>query len=297
MICVVAMALAPLATVPLELQRRMIDDALGHRDFNLLLVLGGGYFLVVCLQGALKYALNMLKGMSIEMIARDMRRRIMRKVQATSIPGGRKTDGDNPGTVISMLGVETEDISGFAGEAIATPLLSAGTIFYVAAYLLWVEPLIAALAVVVYLPQAIIVPVTQQTINRLARLRIQLVRNLGHFAARRSKLTDGKKPSSILGRALIDRLYTIRIWIYLRKFSLVALGNFLDSLGVLIVLMIGGYLVIEGRTQVGTLVVFISGLQRIADPWDQLINFYRSVSNTAVMYQMIRDRLKLAAPR
>ena len=61
--------------------------------------------------------------------------------------------------------------------------------------------------------------------------------------------------------------------------------------------MFGGYLVIEGRTQVGTLVVFISGLQRIADPWDQLINFYRSVSNTAVMYQMIRDRLKLAAPR
>lgn len=30
--------------------------------------------------------------------------------------------------------------------------------------------------------------------------------------------------------------------IYLRKFSLTALGNFLDALGPLIVLMVGGYL-------------------------------------------------------
>jgi ABC-type bacteriocin/lantibiotic exporter with double-glycine peptidase domain len=79
----------------------------------------------------------------------------------------------------------------------------------------------------------------------------------------------------------------VRIWIYLRKFSLTALGNFLDAVGVIIVLMVGGYLVIQGNTEVGTLVVFISGLARIADPWDQLINFYRAVSNTAVMYDMI----------
>jgi hypothetical protein len=48
----------------------------------------------------------------------------------------------------------------------------------------------------------------------------------------------------------------------------------------------------QGKTQIGTLVVFITGLAKIADPWDQLINFYRSVSNTAVMYDMINTRLK-----
>jgi ABC-type bacteriocin/lantibiotic exporter with double-glycine peptidase domain len=88
-------------------------------------------------------------------------------------------------------------------------------------------------------------------------------------------------------------LYKLRIWIYLRKFSLTALGNLLDALGPLIVLMVGGYLVIQGKTQVGTLVVFISGLARIADPWDQLINFYRSVSGTAMMYDMIRQARKV----
>jgi hypothetical protein len=37
--------------------------------------------------------------------------------------------------------------------------------------------------------------------------------------------------------------------------------------------------------------VFISGLNKIADPWDELVNFYRSVSNTAVAYDMIRTQL------
>ncbi len=50
-----------------------------------------------------------------------------------------------------MLGVETEDISGFAGDALAVPMLSIGTILYVAGYLIWVEPAIAILAVVIYL--------------------------------------------------------------------------------------------------------------------------------------------------
>ena len=93
-----------------------------------------------------------------------------------------------------------------------------------------------------------------------------------------------------------DRLYSVRIWIYLRKFFLSELGNFLASLGPLIVLALGGYLVITGRTEVGTLVVFISGLQRIADPWDEMVNFYRAISNTSIIFAMINATLGTAAP-
>lgn len=160
---------------------------------------------------------------------------------------------------------------------------------------MWVEPAIAILAMVIYFPQVVIVPITQNTINRLGRLRIQLARNLGHLATRSARrLANSVEPTP--GSILINRLYRLRMWIYLRKFSLTALGNFLDALGPLIVLMVGGYLVIQGETQVGTLIVFISGLARIADPWDQLINFYRSVSGTAMMYDMIRARLENALP-
>jgi ABC-type multidrug transport system fused ATPase/permease subunit len=289
-ICVLTMILAPLSAVPLELQRRVFDDALSARNLKLLAVLSGAYFAVVCVQGALKYLLNMVKGMAVETIARDLRGTIVKKARpATSRIANKKTDL-NDSTVVAMIAAETEEVSGFGGDALGLPLLSAATIAYVGGYLLWVQPAIAILAMLIYFPQAVIVPITQRTINRLARLRIQLARNLGQLAIRHDNRKSDRRKQP--GNILINRMYKLRIWIYLRKYALAALGNFLDSLGPIIVLTVGGYLVMQGKTQIGTLVVFISGLGKIADPWDQLINFYRSVSNTAVMYDMINTRLK-----
>jgi ABC-type bacteriocin/lantibiotic exporter with double-glycine peptidase domain len=285
------MLLAPLATVPLELQRRIVDEAVGERNVTLLAGYGAVYLAVICVQGGLKYLLNIVKATAVETVARHLRLKILHRVRLHGVYSVQENGPLNVGAVVSMLAAETEDVSGFAGEAFAVPLLSGGTILYVAGYLLWVQPEIAILAILIYFPQAVIVPLTQHTINRLARLRIQLVRNLGHFALRPEIRTPGSQPDRVPGTILAGRIYRIRIWIYLRKFWLAALGNFLDSLGTIIILVVGGYLVIQGRTEVGTLVVFISGLGRIADPWDQLINFYRSVSNTAVVYDMIQRRL------
>jgi ABC-type bacteriocin/lantibiotic exporter with double-glycine peptidase domain len=75
--------------------------------------------------------------------------------------------------------------------------------------------------------------------------------------------------------------------IYYRKYLLTLIGNMLDALGPIIVLVFGGYLVLKGRTEVSTLVVFISGLQRVSDPWDQLVTFYRTASNAQVSYGLI----------
>jgi len=51
-------------------------------------------------------------------------------------------------------------------------------------------------------------------------------------------------------------------------------------------------MVIQGQTNVSTLVVFISGFQKVSDPWDELINFYRSVSNTRVTYSLVVDAIE-----
>ncbi|MBL8906606.1 MAG: ABC transporter ATP-binding protein [Rhizobiales bacterium] len=294
LVCVLTMIIAPLPMAYLELQRRMVDEAVTSRNLGLLAKLAIAYLVVICIKSALKYALNMTKGIAIETVARDIRRRVM--VKATETHDRTRAAGDRvPGaTLVSILAAETEDMSGFAGDAFAVPLLSGGTILYVVGYLIWVQPEIALLALGVYLPQIIIVPVTQRRINRLARLRIRLTRFLGHVAEHGHKAHGGILRNA--GRTLIDRLYSVRIWIYLRKYFLSELGNFLASLGPLIVLTVGGYLVITGRTEIGTLVVFISGLQRIADPWDEMVNFYRAISNTSVVFAMINTKLGSASP-
>jgi ABC-type multidrug transport system fused ATPase/permease subunit len=294
-VCGLTMILSPLSMAPLELQRRIIDDALLKGELNLMLLLGIAYFGIICLQGGLKFVLNMISGSVVETVARDLRLKIMAETLRSREDKREANSKTNAGTVVSMISAETEDVASFAGDALAVPLLNGGTILYVVGYLLWLEPVIAVLGILIYLPQVLIVPATQRTINRLGQLRIRLIRSIGHLAARSRSTASPRK--AVPGAILIGRVYQLRMWIYLRKFLLTALGNFLDALGPLIVLMVGGYLVINEQTKVGTLVVFISGLAKIVDPWDQLINFYRTVSNSGVSYYMIDQALKVPSKK
>ena len=77
--------------------------------------------------------------------------------------------------------------------------------------------------------------------------------------------------------------------LYLLKFGLKAILNIANSFGSLAVLMVGGYLVIKGQTTIGTVVAFISGFHRLSDPVGDLLDFYRTYSQTKVLYAMITD--------
>lgn len=288
-ICLLIALVTPLAMVPLELQRRIVDLAVGKSELWLLAVLGFAYLAVILIQGGLKYVLNLTKGRVLEIVTRDLRIRTLRRVQGQhGSTGTIRHSAVEDGTIVSMLAAESEEIGGFASESLAVPLLQIGTIAWVVGYLIWVEPKIAVLAVFIYAPQAILVPRMQKVINRLARKRTSLIRKLGHQAIITNGFDDaGALKRQTHARILIQQIFRARIAIYRHKFFLTFLGNFLDSLGPIIVLVVGGYLVIRGQTDISTLVVFISGFQRLSDPWDQLVNFYRTVSNTRVTYDLV----------
>ena len=57
------------------------------------------------------------------------------------------------------------------------------------------------------------------------------------------------------------------------------------------VLMVGGHLVTSGATTIGTMVAFISGFQRLADPSRELLAYYRLAAETRVQYRLIARRL------
>jgi hypothetical protein len=48
---------------------------------------------------------------------------------------------------------------------------------------------------------------------------------------------------------------------------------------------------VQGRTEVGTVVVFISGLSRVNDRWGDLVNYFRDATNARVKYRMIADAI------
>src|SRR4030095_6810572 len=72
-LCVLTALVSFLTAVPLELQRRIVDDALPARRVALLLGLAARYIGVLLVQGALKYALNVYRGRLVEEITRRLR--------------------------------------------------------------------------------------------------------------------------------------------------------------------------------------------------------------------------------
>jgi ABC-type bacteriocin/lantibiotic exporter with double-glycine peptidase domain len=68
-------------------------------------------------------------------------------------------------------------------------------------------------------------------------------------------------------------------------------NNALGHLGPLSVLVVGGWLVIRGETQVGTIVAFVSGYEKLMNPARDLLNLYRQYSQMRVQYRLIRQEV------
>jgi ABC-type multidrug transport system fused ATPase/permease subunit len=245
---------------------------------GLLALLGLAYLAAILLQGGLKYLLNLRRGRVVEAVTLELRR----LVHAAGLAGGDAAR--DRGALVSMAVAEAEDVAGFVAESLSTPLLQGGTVLATLGYLLAVQPLLAALATVLYLPELVVVPWRQRVINRLGRLHVRLVRALGDaLVTERGRDSPAARRFPLLAEhALATRIATYRV-----KFFLTFLGNLLDAAGPLGVLVVGGWLVVQGRASMGTLVVAITAMQKVGDPLDQLMTYYRTAQNARVKYELL----------
>lgn len=277
-LCLLTSLVFPLTLLPLELQRRIVDDAVSTADFHLMALLGGMYFGVTVLHGGLKYVRNVYLSRIAEGIARVLRKRIAH--------GQTLADAADEGTAQSIMSSEAEKIGGFVAESLAFPLLQAGIVVSVAIYMLIVEPLIALVALGFLVPAAAIIAVAQPILDRLSEQKINASRDLGEAVLR-----DGRSDADGIGDPdpFIDRIFDLRLRFAIIKHLTKALNNLSNHMGPLSVLMVGGWLVIEGRTEIGTIVAFMSGYERMAGPARDLLNFYRRLSVMRVQYGLIYD--------
>ena len=66
-----------LEIVPLELQRRIVNNLVKERPFQLVVTLCAAYAGAVMIQGAIKLGLNVYRGWIAESSIRDLRRRVL----------------------------------------------------------------------------------------------------------------------------------------------------------------------------------------------------------------------------
>lgn len=272
------LAVFPLSLAPLELQRRIVNYAVAHSAIELLLIYGGLYLAVLFLQGGLKFVRDVYMYKIAEGVTRLLRKKFV----------GRKSldAGIDEGTKQAIISTESEKVGGFVAESISLPLLQAGTVLSIAAYMLIIEPLVAAVAILFLVPSGVVAGMAQPVLNRLSRSKITVVRALAESVLRggRHEVAQAAQPD-----ALVERIYDLRLRFARLKIATKSLNQLITGLGLLSILMVGGWLAMQGRTEIGIIVAFMSGYERMTSPVRDLLNFYRRLSVMRVQYKLVAD--------
>ena len=274
-----------LEIVPLELQRRAVDDLVKHRPYSWIVLIGAVYAASVAVQGGIKLALNIYRGWVGERAKQDLRRRI---TAVTGLPQAAEPAAEGRGIAVAMIVAEVEPIGGFVGESISEPLLQAGILVSVLAYIIHIDRWMALAALLIFLPQLVVVPVMQRALNRRTGTRVRVLRQLGIGVLGPPVADDDCGPDSDYR---IQRVFALDMGIFRLKFTMNFLMNLGNHLQVVAALLIGGWWVYHDQLLIGGVVAFISGIRRLNDPWGDLVNYFRDVSFAQVRFRLLAEAI------
>jgi ABC-type multidrug transport system fused ATPase/permease subunit len=280
-----------LEIVPLEIQRRVVNNLVKERPFQLVIILCVAYASAVLVQGATKLGLNVYRSWVGENSKRDLRRHIIAylRIARAMAPGPEAR-----GVGTAMIVAEVEPIGNFIGGSISEPLLQGGVLLSVLAYIMHLDRWMAAAAFVIFVPQLVFVPLMQRAINRRAGPRVWVLRQLG-ISTVGTRVTSAEQETSDAKR--IDRVLQLNMGIFKLKFSMNFLMNICNHLQVIAALLIGGWMVHTDQIELGGVVAFISAIGRLNDPWGDLVNYFRDLNVSQVRFGLVADRVNQLGDR
>jgi ABC-type multidrug transport system fused ATPase/permease subunit len=285
-----AILISVIATVPLEFQRHIINSLAGHERLSTLGELCGGYLAASLLVTALKWILNLRSSSLGENNVRIIRERLFDNRSTIVMADAQASQqAHKTGTLLTMISTEAEKVGRFAGEALSAPLVEAGTLLSVLCYMLYTEPALGAVVLVLAVPQGFFVPWVQQKINLLVSERVKTLRQANDLVV--ETVDDGTGGKADAVRQIFVRVVGLQLGVYRLKFGSRALTNGANSIAVAAILFIGGWMVFGGRTEIGIVVAFLSGFDKIIEPSRQLTAFFRSLSSVRVQADLIAQAL------
>jgi len=276
-----AVAVFLLEFAPLELTRRIIDDVTKHRNFHTVIILGAFYVATILIQGSTKLVLNVYRGWVSERATRNLRNKILAVTEASTTDS---FSSEATGTELSMVVAEVEPIGAFVSECISEPLLQGGVLLCLLAYMVHVELGIAVVALILFVPQLVFVPVMQSAINWRTKTRVSILREVSASII----VTHNKGTAFLRESALrIDRVFQLGMGIFRFKYTMNFLMNLCSHGQIIGILLVGGWYVYTDRLAIGGVVAFISAVSRLNDPWGDLVNYFRDLNSTQVRFRLM----------
>ena len=274
--------------IPLEMQKRIINEAISLGKVDLLLIYCGIYLGAVIFQGAFKFLINLIETYIGQQALAGMRSELYHHIITLPLDFFRKTQS---GMVVSALITELTTAGTFVGMSIAVPVTNILTLFAFAGYLFWLHPLLAAISLSIYPIVIFLIPKLQSRANRENKKRVDTTRVLsskigesitgiheiqgyGAFNIENSKFDQ-----------LVAQLLKIRIVWTLYTQAIKVLNNFFTNLSPFLIFLLGGYLAMKGQLGLGALVAFLSAQEKLYTPWKELIEFYQVYQDASVRYR------------
>lgn len=277
-----SIAIAALAAVPLKFQQEIVNHLTdGTATSGKLFALGAGMMGAILLSLALKWLMGHRSGVLGEDIIRLIRKRLYAEAS-----GGTTVAA---GTLTTAISAEAEELGKFTGSAFSEPVVQIGTLISVIGFIAATQPGLGGIALLMIAPQVGLVLFSQTRVNALVAERVHILRGATDKV---STAVPGEVVQSVLDD--FDAIFETRRRMFLWKLSTKFLLSAINGAGTVAVLMLGGWLVLEGRTDVGTVVAATLGLSRLQGPTAFLIAFYRQVSANRVKFELLRSILPTA---
>ncbi|MFN6978385.1 MAG: ABC transporter transmembrane domain-containing protein, partial [Gemmobacter sp.] len=278
----------PLVYISLEIPKIIINEAIKGTDFPrrilgfefgqipYLLLLCGVFLGLIVLINAFKWVINVSVGMLGERMLRRLRYMLYERVMRFRMERFRVT---RPGEIIQSVLGEIEPLGGFIGEIIATPVFQGGLLVVYIVFIFVQNPWLGIAAIALYPFQAWLIPRLQAKVIRLNKERARNTRALADWIGE-SVSNVGEIHVNDTARwhlaQVSKRLHSntlIRKDLFERKFTIKFINNFLNQLPPFFFYSVGGYLVIQGELDFGSLVAVIAAYRDVASPWKELLDF------------------------
>ncbi len=298
-----------------ELPKLIINEAIGGRSIefpyeihdgiildqvSFLFVLCGCFLVLVIINQSFKYAINVYKGLTGERMLRRLRYDLYSRILRFPLPTFRKM---SQGEIIPMITQEVEPLGGFIGDAFSQPAFQGGTLLTILGFLFYQDWRMALAAVMLYPFQVWIIPKLQRRVNLLGKERVRRVRRLSERigetvqGVQEIRAHDGARLALANFANQLHAIFHVRYQIYRQKFVIKFLNNFIQQLGPFFFYSIGGYLVIQGELEIGTLVAAIAAHKDLASPWKELLAYYQQYADATIKYDQVISQFEPAGMR
>jgi len=292
-----------------------LPDFLGGASFRIfdgfelertpyLLALTLAFLALIIISGWIKFQINTMKGWMGERMLRRLRYDLFDHILRFPLPHFRRVKSAEMATMIKD---EVEPLGGFVGESIITPLYLGGQALTALLFILFQHIYLGLVAFGMVLIQAVIIPRLRRRLLVLSKQRQIAGRQL---AGRIAECVDGvveihANDTSNYERAefsaRLGRLFLIRFEYYQRKFLIKFLNNLLSQITPFLFYLVGGYLTISGRLDIGALVAVIAAYKDLPGPVKELIDWDQERMDTGIKYVQVIEQFTVegiaAAPQ